>query len=211
MDKGLLLISSGLDSPVAGYLVMKQGMELVAVHFNHLPAKNDLSEMSVKKIVQHLSTVFNKSIKLYVIQHNFVHLEFLKKCNKRFVCVLCKRMMLRIAERIAEKEKCGFLVMGDNLGQVASQTLSNMANISEATRMIIIRPLLCNDKMETINIARKIGTYDLSSGSAVCCVAVPKNPLTHSNPTLILEEEGKVDIKSLVEKALEGAEVMAFP
>ena len=116
--------------------------------------------------------------------------------------VITRRIMYMIAENIALKEKCNFLLTGENLAQVSSQTLPNMANITSAVNIEILRPLLCNDKVETINLAREIGTYEICSGPELCSFLGPKHPATKSNIEIVENEESKIDINNLIKESL---------
>lgn len=192
--RGLLLISEGIDSPVAGKIMTDKGMELYALHFclrDNAPLEN---------VIRNAKIIGVK--KLFVIPHEKIVAELAKNCNKKFTCVLCKRMMLRTAELLAKKHECSCIVTGDNLGQVASQTLDNIAVISTATEMPIVRPLLCNDKNETTELAKKFGTYDISVQKSACCTALPKNPRTYSTTEEIACEEQKINTQKIAEEAL---------
>jgi thiamine biosynthesis protein ThiI len=201
--KGLLLISGGLDSPVAGYL-MKKRINLIAIHFNNEPFTDkkplEISKRLLKKIGVR---------KLYIVPHGFYTLtEVLKNCNHRFMCVICRRNMFRIAEKIAEKEKTGFLITGENLGQVASQTLENLTLCDSATKIPILRPLLCYDKNDIISIAKEIGTYEISTEPSICCTATPRNPVTRARLKDIIKEEEKMDITNIVKSSFEDSKII---
>ena len=153
--KGLLLLSSGIDSPVAGKLMIDKGVEVVALHFvfHH-------DEHEEKKVFDLAKKVNVKE--LFFAELRNAHDAYSEKCNPRYTCIFCKRMMLRIAEKLAEREKCDFLITGENMGQVASQTLDNMAVIQQAVKIKVLQPLLGFDKNDTIKIARKFETYEMS-------------------------------------------------
>ncbi len=206
--KGILLLSSGIDSPVAGYLMLRKGVDLIAVHMDNQPLVNALPKEKTIKLAKKLAELSGKKIKLYIVPHGKSQIEMIKKTERRYQCVLCRRMMLRIAEKIAEKENADFIVTGENLGQVASQTLQNIAAEETAVHTMILRPLLCNDKVETIKIAREIGTYDISIEAGMCCAAVPKNPATKARREAVEREEEKINIQEMAEKAMGSAEVL---
>jgi len=195
MTKALLLLSSGIDSPVAGHLLQKKGIEIIAIHFDNQPLINKTNLDKVKKLIKHL-----KIKKLYIIPHGKSQIEIIKNCDRRYQCVLCRRIMFKVAEQIAIEEKCDYLATGENLGQVASQTLENMYVTEQAIKMTILRPVLTNDKQEIINIAKEINTYNISIEAGMCCTAVPKNPITKAKLKNLEQEEKK--LKNVVEKAL---------
>lgn len=196
--KGLLLISGGLDSPVAGWIMSKQ-MELCSVHFSGEPFINRETEGKARKLSEIIGIK-----KFIVIPFGKIQEEVVNKCNHRYYYVITKRVMLMLAEKLAKEENCDYLVTGDSLGQVGSQTLSNMATITRAAKMEVLRPLLSYDKIETINLAKEIGTYELSTGPEMCSLLGPKHPATRSTLEIIEKEESKLDLKSLIQAALEG-------
>lgn len=181
--KGLLLLSDGIDSPVAGHLMKKQGLEL-----GFLNMINDSSEESRNK-VRKIAKVLDGEL----IEEDHVGFQekVRKNCNARMQCILCKRQMYRKAEQIALREGYDYIVTGDNLGQVASQTLDNLYIIDQAVKMPVLRPLLGFDKDQTVRIAREIGTYEISSLPGPSCEYVPKSPLTTVQIDKIIEEESK--------------------
>lgn len=202
--KALTLLSSGIDSPVATHLMMERGLSMVAVHFSNEP----MTDSSPKEKTVELCKILGVK-KLYVIKHGFlVQAELMRRCMDEARCVLCRRMMLRVASRIAEKEGCTFLLTGENLGQVASQTLFNLAVTDTAASVPVLRPLLCYDKQEIVDIAKKIGTYERSIEASICCRAVPKNPITKAKLEKIEYEEKKIDVDKIVETALDQAEII---
>lgn len=196
--KGLLLISGGLDSPVAGWVMLKQ-MELCAVHFSGEPFINKETELKAKSLAKMIGIK-----KFIVVPFGKIQEEVANKCNHRYYYVITKRLMLVLAEKLAKINNCGYLVTGDSLGQVGSQTLSNMATITKAAKMEVLRPLLSYDKIETIDLAKKIGTYELSTGPEMCSLLGPKHPATKSTVEIIEEEESKLDLIHLITAALEG-------
>ena len=200
--RGLLLLSGGIDSPVAGKLVIDQGMEIVAVHFSNQPFVDDKTEKKSAELARKIGVK-----KFYVVSHGPQQAEIHKHCNPRYYYVLTRRIMFRTAEKLAQREGCQYIVTGENLGQVGSQTLTNMTVISKAVNMQILRPILCNDKNETIKLAEQFGTYELSKGPEICCTLGPKHPVTKAKLEIVEGEERKVEVEKLVEEALEKAEV----
>ncbi len=187
--KAVILLSPGIDSPVAAYLMKRQGLELVGLNFF------TNSHKAVDKIVKKLGIR-----KVYCIGHKNILNEISQKTNPRYTCILCKRFMYRIAEKIAKKEKAMFIITGENLGQVASQTLDNLAVLDNVTKMPILRPLLCFDKNETIKIAKQVGTYELSENRK--CLFVPRHPATKAKLKIIKQEESKLNIIRIIDGAL---------
>ncbi len=202
--KALLLLSGGIDSPVAGYL-MKNKLDLIAIHFDNQPFTDEKSLEKTKKLAKKIGIK-----KLYIIQHGKNQAEIIKNTNRKFQCILCRRIMFRVSEAIAKKESCKFLVTGENLGQVASQTLSNMATTDSAVKIPILRPLLCNDKVETMAIARKIDTYETSILPGMCCNMVPQNPATKSNLSFIENEESRINIKKIIDDSVKNCEILTI-
>jgi thiamine biosynthesis protein ThiI len=202
--RALSLISSGIDSPVAAWTMQQKGLEVIGIHFSNDPSSYSSPREKTINMCRHLNIK-----RLYIVKHVFlIRADLLRLCEDKARCVLCKRMMLRFAEQIAEKEGCDYLVTGDNLGQVASQTLDNLAVVSAAVKIPILRPLLCNDKQETVDLAKKIGTYEISVEAASCCDALPRQPLTKATLSRIENEEKKIDVDRIVEEAVSKAEVL---
>lgn len=194
--KGLLLLSGGIDSPVAAYLIGKKA-ELIALHFSNEKITGKESIDKSKKLCKVLGIK-----KLLVIDISDQLAEIAGKCKHAYYFVLMRRFMLRIAERIAKQCHCDFIATGESLGQVSSQTLANLATISKAINMPIIRPLLGFDKEEIIKIAEQIGTFEISKGREMCDVLGPKHPITHASIEKVLEEERKLKIEDMVKEAL---------
>jgi len=199
--KGLLLLSSGIDSPVAGKLMIDKGIEVTALHFvfHH-------NEKEEKKVIELAKKINVKE--LFFAELRFAHDAYSEKCNPRFTCIYCKRMMLRIAEKLAEKQKCDFIITGENMGQVASQTLDNMAVIQGAVKMIVLQPLLSFDKNDTIKIARKIGTFDKSIEKSPGCPCLPQHPATTSRIEKVEHEEAKLDINALIDESVKSVKIV---
>jgi len=197
------LISSGIDSPVATYLLSKKADEIILVHGDIHPFTDDREINNFKKLASHLKKIIPCNMKIYLIPHGYNLHSFKQGCNNRFTCVFCKRMLLRYAEKIAEKHDADAIIMGDSLGQVASQTLQNISVIDQAIKIPVLRPLIGFDKEEIVKIAKNIGTYDLSILPSNGCNAVPNKPATMTKIEKIIEEENKIDINSLLNEALE--------
>ena len=196
-SKGLLLLSGGFDSPVAGYMMKKQGVELLAIHFSSKIITDINSEEKSRKLAELLGI---KKIIVFDISKELIRIS--KECEHRYYFVLMKRLMYRIAEREAKKEKCGFLITGENLAQVSSQTLQNLATIAKSVKIPVMRPLLGFDKEEIINLAKEIGTYETSCGPEHCDALGPAHPATQATEANIITEEKKLDLNSMKEKIL---------
>lgn len=201
--KALALISGGIDSPVAAHLMKKREMELTPLYFDNFPYSGKDTKQRAMDAAKRVG--FKKMI---IVKHGPNLTEFGKNCIRKYQCVLCRRMMFRIAGKLAGKMGYDALVTGENLAQVASQTLQNMYTESEATNVPIFRPLIGMDKNEIIEIGRKIGTYSVSIKPAMCCSFVPRKPSTHALLGRIKEEEKKVDIDKMVKRSLKSKKVM---
>jgi thiamine biosynthesis protein ThiI len=208
--KFVSLISSGIDSPVATYLLSKKADEMILVHGDIRPFTDDKEIENFLKLAKHLKPILKNKIKVYITPHGTSLSEFKQHCNSRFTCVFCKRMLLRYAEKIADKEGADAIVMGDSLGQVASQTLQNIKTIDPVVNIPIFRPLIGFDKEDVVKIAKEIGTYELSILPSDGCNAVPKKPATMAKLEKIIEEENKIDINSLIENAVRESELISI-
>ncbi len=207
--KALLLLSGGIDSPVAGYLMMKRGANLEAVYFHSFPFTSDRAKEKVIKLCKVLSE-YGGSIVLHVVNFTDVIKELAEKCPNDYLTIMMRRMMVRVGEQIAKKVGAKALVTGESLGQVASQTMESIMVVDEAANVPILRPLIGFDKMEIIDISKKIGTYEISiEPYADCCtVFVPKNPVTKPKLYNVRRYEEKLEIEKLVEQALTKTESM---
>jgi len=203
--KFVSLISSGIDSPVATYLLSKKADELIFVHGDIRPFTDDREIENFKRLAKHIKKIIKSNIKIYLVSHGENLCIFKQNCNNKLTCVFCKRMLLRYAEKIAEKKKAAAIIMGDSLGQVASQTLQNIRVIDQAVKIPILRPLIGFDKEDIVKIAKEIKTYDLSILPTNGCNAVPFKPATRAKIDQILLEEQKVDIAKLVKNAVDKA------
>ena len=201
------LISSGIDSPVATYLMSKITDEMILVHGDIRPYTDSRDIQNFQNLAEHLKNFFPK-LKIYILNHGKNLEEYKSHCKSRYTCIFCKRMLLRYAEYIAIKEKADAIIMGDSLGQVASQTLQNLKVVEQSIKIPILRPLIGLDKEETIKIAKEIGTYDLSIKQSSSCKAVPKKPATKSKLDNLVNEENKIDIKKLLKSVVENSEII---
>jgi len=208
--KFVSLLSSGIDSPVATYLISKKADEIILVHGDIRPFTDNKEIENFKNLAVQLKKIIKCSLKIYVIPHGKSLNFYKKRCNDRYTCIFCKRMLLRYAEIIAEKKGAKAIIMGDSLGQVASQTLQNIKVIDQAVKIPILRPLIGFDKDEIVKIAKEIGTYELSILPSKGCNAVPKKPATKTKLENILNEEKKINIEKLLNDAINETEFLSI-
>lgn len=200
-SKGMLMLSGGIDSPVAGFLALKRGVKLEAVYFEAIPhtsleARNKVIELS-KKLCNYCDT-----LKLHVVPFTSIQEAIYKECNPDYTITIMRRMMYRIMEKLAKKNKALIIVNGESIGQVASQTLTSMSVINNVTNMPVIRPVACLDKLEIIDIAKKIDTYDISilPFEDCCTVFVPKHPVINPQLKECISNEEKFDYESMIDE-----------
>lgn len=208
MARGVMLMSGGIDSPVSLYYLLRQGHEMITVHLDNRPFTDD---SPLEKVVDHLQVLrqrFGQPIPLYVLPHGPTQINLMRNTDRHVGCVLCRRFMWRSAERIAERENATFLATGESLGQVASQTLSNMRSATSSVRLPIVRPLIGFDKIEIEAVAKEIDTYEISTRPGLCCQAVPDKPATRSNLVQIQAEEERIDVEDMIEECVRKAVVM---
>jgi thiamine biosynthesis protein ThiI len=204
----VVLISGGLDSPVAAWLMMKRGVMITPVFCNNTPyAQSAARERAFDCIRQLQKWAPGHQLRTYEIPHGSNLQSFIEICNRKNTCLLCKRMMYREAYEVMKKENASGIITGSSLGQVASQTAANMHAEIYQLAIPIYHPLIAFDKTEIMDIARKIGTYDISNRSAGSCTAVPERPEIGANYDLIMLEEKKMNIENMVSDALKAAKV----
>jgi tRNA uracil 4-sulfurtransferase len=210
----IALISGGFDSPVAAYRMMQRGCRIVFVHFHSAPYQDKTSQEKVRGLIEHLTRCQFLS-RLYLVPFGEIQRQIVAGVARPLRVVLYRRMMLRIGEAIARKEKAKALVTGESLGQVASQTLDNMAVIQQAARLPILRPLVGMDKQEIIDQARRIGTFEISSipDQDCCQLFVPAHPATKARFADVEQDEARFDVHELVRYGIENAveEEFHFP
>ena len=210
--KGLLLLSGGIDSPVAGYMIAKRGMSLVGLHFHSFPYTSELAKQKVINLTK-LMTNYCGKIKLYMCPFTQIQEEIHKHCAPEFMITIMRRIMMKIAGKVAVQNDCKAIITGENLGQVASQTVESMTvtNFSQTT-VPIFRPLIAFDKKEIIEISRNIGTYETSIQpyEDCCTVFLPKNPVIKPKLEKVLKEEAKLDLDTLIENAINNIEIVEY-
>jgi tRNA uracil 4-sulfurtransferase len=208
------LISGGFDSPVAAYRMMQRGCRIIFVHFHSAPYQDKTSQEKVRQLVTRLTRHQFQS-RVYLVPFGEIQRRIVAAVARPLRVVLYRRMMLRIGEAIARKEKARALVTGESLGQVASQTLDNMAVIEQAARLPILRPLVGMDKQEIIDQARRIGTFDISAipDQDCCQLFVPKHPATKARFADVEQDETKFDVQELLHYGIDNAieEEFTFP
>lgn len=202
-QKGMLMLSGGIDSPVAGYLAMKRGMKLDAVYFEAMPHTSLGARNKVIDLCKKLSNYTDK-INLHIVNFTPIQEEIYKNCRKDYCITIMRRMMYRIMEELAKSHKGIVIVNGESIGQVASQTLTSMQVINSVTNMPIIRPVACLDKLEIMQIARKIDTYDISiiPYEDCCTVFVPRHPAINPKLDTVIDEENKFNYQEMIEAAV---------
>ena len=207
--KGFLMLSGGIDSPVAGYMMCKRGMKLAAVHFHSYPYTGEAAKEKVITLGKKLSE-YSSGMTLYVVKFTHIQEEIHKKCSEEFMITMMRRFMMRITERLAEMHGGQAIITGESLGQVASQTTESITSSNSVVTMPVFRPLIAFDKIETIEIANKIDTYETSilPYEDCCTVFLPKFPVIKPRMDKVLKEESKLDVDELVESALKDVEVI---
>jgi len=200
----LLLLSGGIDSPVAGFLMAKRGVEISAIHFHSYPFTSERAEEKVKNLAKILSSYTGK-IKMYSVNILDIQKEINQKCPEDQMTILSRRFMMRIAERVAIDNGIDALITGESLGQVASQTIQSLSVTNASVNMPIFRPLIGLDKTEIIEIAKDIETYETSilPYDDCCTLFLPKHPVTKPRLADIEESEKNLDVEELINKALE--------
>ncbi len=206
--KTALLLSGGIDSPVAGWMIAKRGVRLTAVHYHSFPYTSDKAKEKVIDLCR-LLTEYCGPIRLHVVPFTEIQQELYEKCPDGLLTILMRRFMMRIAERIAKKEGAQALVTGESIGQVASQTLEALASTDDVVTMPVFRPLVGLDKNEIVEISKKINTYETSilPYEDCCTVFVPRHPVTRPKLEKVRQAETLVDVEVLIERALEDVEV----
>ncbi|MBQ4252222.1 MAG: tRNA 4-thiouridine(8) synthase ThiI, partial [Erysipelotrichaceae bacterium] len=209
--KALLMMSGGIDSPVAGYLTMKRGVEIECIHFASMPYTSQEALNKVKELTRIISG-YQGRIKLHVVPFTETQLAIYKNCDEEYAITIMRRMMYRIANRIAEKNKCLALVNGESVGQVASQTLESISVINAVSEYPVIRPVVTYDKLEIIALAEKIGTYEVSilPYEDCCTIFTPKNPVTKPHPFKVEKQESFFQWQPLLDKAVEDTETIVI-
>jgi tRNA uracil 4-sulfurtransferase len=209
--KAMLMLSGGIDSPVAGYLTMKRGVEIEAVHFHSPPFTSERAKQKVIDLSKKLSA-FSGKVKLHIVPFTKIQQTIHDQVPENYTMTSTRRMMLRIADEIREKNEGLALVTGESLGQVASQTLESMQAINDVTNTPVLRPLIAMDKLEIIDIAQKIDTHDISilPYEDCCTIFTPPAPKTRPKKDKVTYYESFVDFDTLIKEAVEGTETFTI-
>ncbi|MBQ8452121.1 MAG: tRNA 4-thiouridine(8) synthase ThiI [Clostridia bacterium] len=207
---GLLLLSGGIDSPVAGFMMAKRGVKLAAVHFHSEPYTSNFARQKVEDLAKIIAE-FTGELTVYMVSMTELQEQIHAKCDNAYMITLLRRGMFTIAERLAKRFGKKMIITGESLGQVASQTIESMTVVSEVVKQVpIIRPLVAFDKYETIDIAKKIGTFETSIKpfEDCCTVFLPDNPIIHPNLYLVKKEQQKIDFDEILNRAFDTLEVV---
>lgn len=209
--KGMLLLSGGIDSPVAGFMMAKRGLELSCVYYHSHPYTSERAKDKVIELARKLAE-YTGPIRLYIIPFTRIQMDIIEKCREDELTIIMRRFMMKLAELAAGREKAKALVTGESLGQVASQTLESIVVTNSELQIPVFRPLIGMDKVDIIDISRKIGTYDISilPYEDCCTIFVPKHPKTRPRLAEIKNSEEKLDVEGLMKDALENAEVLTI-
>lgn len=204
----IVMLSGGIDSPVAAYYAMKRGMRVIYVHFHSVPLVSEASVEKVRDTVAILKKYQPKS-KLYLMKFASIQQQILVDCYEKLRVILYRRYMMKIAEKVAELENAKAIYTGEALGQVASQTIENITVVEESVKLPILRPLIGFDKIEIIAKAQEIGTYEISilPHEDCCTLYVPKHPATKARLIDVQKNEASLDSESLINDSLETAEI----
>ena len=204
---GVTLLSGGIDSPVSTYMIAKRGVRLIPVHFFSFPYTSEQAKQKVVELAE-LLTVYCGAMTIEVVPFTHIQEEIRAKCPEEYFTLIMRRFMMRIAQRIAEANGAKAIVTGENLGQVASQTMEAMASTQAVTELPVLQPLIGMDKEEIVRLARRIGTFDTSilPYEDCCTVFTPKHPKTKPKVHEVAQLESVLDIDGLVEEALSGIE-----
>ncbi len=201
--KGLLMLSGGIDSPVAGYLAMKRGIKIECIYFESPPHTSIMARKKVEKLVNLLKE-YQADIPLHIINFTNIQENIYKSINPDYMITIMRRMMYRISEKLMKKRNCLVLINGESVGQVASQTLTSMQVINSVTNIPVIRPVACLDKLEIINLSKKIETYETSilPYEDCCTIFLPKHPVINPKLEKCIEYEELLNYEELIDEAL---------
>lgn len=206
--RAMSLLSGGIDSPVASWMVSKRGMELECIHFHSYPFTSEKSQEKVRDLAQILAKYCGR-VRLHKVNMLEIQKSIGLNCKDEEMTIISRRFMMRIAERVAESRHCDALVTGESIGQVASQTIQGLTCTNASVKMPVFRPLIAMDKTEIIEVAQKIGTFETSilPEEDCCTVFSPKKPVTKPKLDRIEKSENKLDVEKLIQDAIDNIEV----
>lgn len=207
--KACLLLSGGIDSPVAGFMIAKRGVELCCVHYHSFPYTSERAKEKVLELARLLGEYCGR-MRVYVVPFTEIQMQIHEKCPENFTTLIMRRYMMRIAERLAREDGAQALITGESIGQVASQTMEALGCTDEVVSMPVFRPCVGMDKSEIIARAEQIGTMETSSlpYEDCCTVFTPKHPATHPRKELVRRAEEKLDTQALIDAAIAGTEIV---
>lgn len=207
--KGLLMLSGGIDSPVAGYLALKRGVNIECLYFESPPHTSLNAKNKVLKLAEILND-YSGTIKVHIVPFTKIQEEIYKNIPGNYNITIMRRMMYRIAERFAKRKNCKIIINGESIGQVASQTLNSMVVINNVTNMPVIRPVACLDKLEIIEISKKINTYETSilPYEDCCTIFVPKHPIINPSLETAIEYEKLINYEELINECIKNIETI---
>ncbi len=202
--RGLLLLSGGIDSPVAGYMMAKRGVKIEALHFESFPYTSERAREKVLSLAEVLAE-YAGEVRVHIISLTHIQEELVKHCEEDYFTLLLRRYMMHLAERVAKYKGCTALITGESLGQVASQTMQALGVTDAAVDMPVFRPCIGMDKEEIVTVSRKMGAFDISIQpyEDCCTVFTPKHPKTKPELSKVIDEENKLDFKALADEAFE--------
>lgn len=205
--RGMLLLSGGIDSPVAGYMMAKRGLQIQAIHFEAPPYTSERARLKVEKLAEEISS-YCGDIAFHCVPFTDIQVAIKDNCPEELFTIIMRRLMMEIAQRICDRENCSCLITGESLGQVASQTMGAIVCTDAACRMPVFRPCIGMDKSEIVKVARDIGTFDTSilPYEDCCTVFTPRHPKTHPVVADVAQAESVLDIDALVQEAIDGIE-----
>jgi thiamine biosynthesis protein ThiI len=200
------LLSGGIDSPVAGYMMAKRGMTMEAIHFESFPYTSEMARDKVLRLAQIVSEYNNDEMLVHVVSLTHIQEELVKHCDEDYFTLLLRRYMMTIADRVGHRFSCGALITGESLGQVASQTTEAIGVTDPAATLPVLRPCIGLDKEDIVVTSRKIGTFETSIEpfEDCCTVFTPRHPRTRPDLKKVLEQEQKLPFEELVEEAIAG-------